>query len=238
MKWATRYATAAVVLFRFELVLLFAPLFIWLFAVGSARMVPTIREGLLTAALVLGERTILTHACLQSENKRFLAATIPLDSLLWNRLVWPEGEVLWFNAILNRSHEYGVKTSNNQLELTFANSSDYATNLVFYFSAASRRCSQASRSFQLASFLSDAHERFLSSRSHLLRSTRFFRTKSFDLSSTHFRCLICRLHARLRDCKFHFLNKSLHKLFALFSVGIIVKNHCGIASLRSALPRI
>jgi alpha-1,6-mannosyltransferase len=31
-----------------------------------------------------------------------LAVTIPLDSLLWGRWLWPEGEVLYFNTILNK----------------------------------------------------------------------------------------------------------------------------------------
>ncbi|KAL3985708.1 Alg9-like mannosyltransferase family protein [Acanthocheilonema viteae] len=89
---AARIATVFTLLFRCELILFYGCIFMWPILTHQLSLSGwngAVVHCLCTALLILG-------------------ISVPIDSFLWRRWVWPEGEVWWFNVILNRSHEYGV----------------------------------------------------------------------------------------------------------------------------------
>uniref|UniRef100_A0A915Q744 Mannosyltransferase n=1 Tax=Setaria digitata TaxID=48799 RepID=A0A915Q744_9BILA len=89
---AARIATIFTLLFRCELILLYACIFIFPVLTGQIA--------------VFGWNGVVVHCF--STALLTLGISIPIDSFFWGRWLWPEGEVWWFNVILNRSHEYGV----------------------------------------------------------------------------------------------------------------------------------
>jgi alpha-1,6-mannosyltransferase len=80
----------AIVVFRAELALLLGTVLLMDLAVGRAKFLPTIAYGLL--ALIVS-----------------LAITVGVDSFMWqDKWLWPEGRVLFYNVVLNKSSNWGV----------------------------------------------------------------------------------------------------------------------------------
>mmetsp|Transcript_45746 Transcript_45746/g.106727 ORF Transcript_45746/g.106727 Transcript_45746/m.106727 type:complete len:665 (-) Transcript_45746:569-2563(-) len=86
---AVRLLTVAVVIFRFELLLLLGPLCVLFLARGQIGIAPLILNGIATGVLSL-------------------LLTVLVDSMLWRRPLWPEGAVFYANTVLNMSAEYGA----------------------------------------------------------------------------------------------------------------------------------
>ncbi|CAI5722013.1 unnamed protein product [Hyaloperonospora brassicae] len=81
--------TVATVVFRGDTVVLLAPLVLSMLLSRRASLPQIVCWGLSAAVLSL-------------------IATVLVDSYFWQRWLWPEGEVLWFNIVQNKSSEWGV----------------------------------------------------------------------------------------------------------------------------------
>mmetsp|Transcript_1115 Transcript_1115/g.2302 ORF Transcript_1115/g.2302 Transcript_1115/m.2302 type:complete len:487 (+) Transcript_1115:97-1557(+) len=81
--------TMAMVVFRCDVLLLLAPLALWMMITKKQSPLQVVAVGMLAGA-------------------SSLALTVAFDSFFWRRVLWPEGEVLWFNTYENKSQEWGV----------------------------------------------------------------------------------------------------------------------------------
>ncbi|URD77880.1 Alg9-like mannosyltransferase family [Musa troglodytarum] len=86
-----RCLTCATIVFRCDTVLLFGPIGI---------------ELLLSKSISISEAI----KCCISSALLCIVFTVLLDTAMWQRILWPELEVFWFNSVLNRSSEWGTQS--------------------------------------------------------------------------------------------------------------------------------
>ncbi len=90
-RWQAAIATfcVAIVWFRCDMIILAGPIVLSMLCTRTASFLAVLKWGLLCVA-----------AC--------LAITVSVDSIMWRRLLWPEGVVLRFNTAENKSSLWGT----------------------------------------------------------------------------------------------------------------------------------
>jgi len=83
------YSAAAIIMFRAELCIFLGLLLLVKLIDGEMGLLDTIRQCLVAGPLILG-------------------CTVLVDSYFWRRWLWPEGEVLYYNTVLNKSSNWGT----------------------------------------------------------------------------------------------------------------------------------
>ncbi|KAL2630469.1 hypothetical protein R1flu_015155 [Riccia fluitans] len=84
-----RYLVIAASVFRCDVILLLATVGVMLLWTRSISFWTAVKSSAITAVVSVG-------------------LSVAVDSIFWQRWIWPEFEVFWFNSVLNRSSEWGI----------------------------------------------------------------------------------------------------------------------------------
>jgi alpha-1,6-mannosyltransferase len=94
--WLNSNISRSVVLMVFCTAVFRCDVLILLFTFGLTLLIR--REISIVEAIKTGLSTVLASIVL----------TVPFDTIMWQRPLWPEGEVLLFNTVENKSSDYGI----------------------------------------------------------------------------------------------------------------------------------
>ncbi|CAG5122563.1 unnamed protein product, partial [Candidula unifasciata] len=79
----------SVIIFRFDLVMFLGLIIVNELAAGRLGVIRFVATTVVAGTVLLG-------------------LTVTVDSYFWKRWLWPEGEVMWFNVVLNKSSDWGT----------------------------------------------------------------------------------------------------------------------------------
>ncbi|KAA3673528.1 alpha-1,6-mannosyltransferase [Paragonimus westermani] len=100
-------AGIATLIFRSELILFYGPCLLYGLVEGSVKL----RPSLFLTVFVTGLGCIgmfMYFPIILRVSAEIAGLSLIVDSTFWQRLVWPEGEVFYYNTVLNKSGQWGI----------------------------------------------------------------------------------------------------------------------------------
>lgn len=102
----------AIIVFRSELCVLLGLMLLISLLSGKLRFPELLYYAVPAGLLSLGkwESSSVHLDCrgLEFDFVPFAALTVAIDTFFWRKPLWPEGQVFWYNTVLNKSSNWGI----------------------------------------------------------------------------------------------------------------------------------